>query len=108
MKRVELIWHRGCPNAATARTALMRAFSKTNSPAQWQEWCVDDPECPEEFRQYGSPTILIDGKDIDGLEPDAQGETRSACRVYQDESGVLSGSPAVDRIVAMIKDDETI
>jgi mercuric ion transport protein len=107
MKRVELIWHRGCPNAATARTALMRAFSMASTPAQWQEWCVDDPECPEEFRQYGSPTILIDGKDVDGFEPGSQGESRSACRVYQDANGVMSGSPAVDRIVAALKRDKS-
>jgi hypothetical protein len=94
-----LIYDQGCPNVDDARTQLARAFSEAGIPARWQEWDAGDADAPAHVRGYGSPTILIDGRDVAGLTP---AEGRSCCRVYQHEGGGLRGVPAVADIVAAL------
>jgi len=97
---VEIIYFEGCPNLPDAREHLMQAFAKSGRIQQWQEWNRDDPESPPYASHYGSPTILVDGKDVTGDPPIEDGS--AACRVYLDDSGVAQGAPAIDTIVAAL------
>ncbi len=98
--KVELIYDADCPNVTGAREELMRAFSLAQIPSKWVEWDRADPSAPAYVKGYGSPTILVDGKDVGGLEP---AEGVSCCRVYGVEEGTFRGTPPVKAIVEALK-----
>ena len=93
--QVELIYDAACPNVASARSLLIRAFSLTGVSARWREWERSSPDCPESARCYGSPTILVNGRDVADSTPVAGS---GACRVYPDGNGGLSRTPPLDSI----------
>jgi len=99
---VELIFDADCPNVAATRSLLIKAFTQTGVSARWQEWERGSPESPDRVRDFGSPTILVDGKDIAGISPAAG--TR-ACRVYSDGGGILRAAPPLDLICAALLKD---
>src|SRR5712692_222178 len=92
---VEFIYDRNCPNVAAARTNLMRAFAEKGISAKWTEWERSSPDTPAYAREFGSPAILVNGRDVAGLAPN----TGDACRIYQVASGISSGVPSVELIV---------
>ena len=92
---VELVYDPGCPNVEKARAVLTRALQEADVPAVWTEWDTDDPECPENRKAYGSPTILVNGEDVapgphEWMRRGPGGAPR--CRVYEASEG-LSGVP---------------
>ncbi len=99
--KVELIYDADCPNVRDTRSNLIKAFTRTGVSARWQEWERGAPATPEYANAYGSPTILIDGKDIAGVAPAAG--TR-ACRVYSDSRGILNRIPAIETVCAALLD----
>lgn len=100
MSNVELIYDLDCPNIRAARTQLLRAFAATGLIPRWREWAIGQADLPEHARQYGSPTILVQGKDVAGGE--APG-TDACCRIYADSGGAMRGVPAVEQIAAMLR-----
>lgn len=96
---VELIYDADCPNVPDARSQLIKAFTQTGVSARWKEWERSAPDAPGYARDYGSPTILVDGKDLAGVAPNAG--TR-ACRVYSDERGNLSRTPSIAAICSAL------
>lgn len=97
--RVELIYDGDCPNVAAARSLLIKAFTRTGVSARWREWERSAPDCPEYARRYGSPTILVDGKDI---TISVSSEGTAACRVYVDEEGKLARTPPLETICSAL------
>jgi mercuric ion transport protein len=93
--RVELIYDADCPNVAAARSLLIQAFTRTGVSARWREWERGAPDSPDHASRYGSPTILVDGKDVAGAPPVAGA---GACRVYADGEGKLSRTPPLDAV----------
>ncbi|MBI1215482.1 MAG: hypothetical protein GC185_06665 [Alphaproteobacteria bacterium] len=87
--KTELIYFEGCPNAAFARENLRKALDAGDG-AEWTEWEQSDENAPDYVRQYGSPTILVDGKDIAGGPSDCC--AAHSCRLYE------GGVPSVDMI----------
>jgi hypothetical protein len=96
---VELIYERTCPNIEAARTRLLQAFHHVGLPATWCEWEVSRPETPEYARQYGSPTILVDGEDVGGDGNQANG---NSCRLYATGTG-YEPVPAVKQIASALR-----
>ncbi len=102
MPKVYLVYFKDCPNIELARRRLLLAFSQARVEAtNWEEWDCDDPSAPDLVRGYGSPTILVDGKDVAGALP---AEGRPCCRVYQDGNSEFSGAPSVSQIVSALED----
>ena len=99
MLRVELIYDLDCPNVQEARKALLKGLTEAGRWPSWTEWDRKSPDSPPHVKRYGSPTILVDGRDVMGVEP-ADGSER--CRVYDHGLGVLGGTPPVSRIVAAL------
>lgn len=100
---VELIMDRDCPNVALCRAALHAALERAHLPVAWREWDRNAPETPVAYRHFGSPTILVNGRDIGGTPgvPTAEG---NSCRVYADDaSGRLAGAPAVQSILEALR-----
>ncbi len=94
---VVLLYQRDCPNVTSARSNLMRAFSKAGVSASWREVDLDGQDTPTAWRHLGSPTILVDGVDVADGAP-GNGAT---CRVYAEDGG-LSGAPSVDVVAACL------
>jgi hypothetical protein len=94
MKRplVEILYFEDCPNHEEARALVERVAAELRVEPKLQLVEVPDAAAAMRLRFLGSPTVRIDGRDV---EPGA--EARSdyvlSCRVYRGERG-LSGQPA--------------
>ncbi len=75
---IELIFFEGCPNVDQARDNLRSALESVDAHMTWTEWDLRSDSTPEGLRSYGSPTVLIDGRDVTG---DSAGTGALACRV---------------------------
>ena len=99
MPAVELVYDADCPRVGRAREQLLRAFARAELEARWREWRSDDPEAPAHVRGFGSPTILVDGRDVAGAE---QVEGARSCRLYGRAGDEIRGAPSVDLIIAAL------
>jgi mercuric ion transport protein len=88
---IELIYDAACPNVEAARSALIGALAKTRMSARWEEWERNAPGSPWYTRRFGSPTILIDGKDIAGTKSD---DGEPSCRLHCADNGRLMRTPS--------------
>lgn len=100
MTTVEFIYDHDCPNVSMTRTQLLLAFSETGILPCWKEWERSDSRSPEYVRGYGSPTILINGKDVAGVAPT---NGTSCCRLYPGSSGDMQGIPPVELIASALR-----
>jgi len=96
MPNVEILYFPGCPNVPAARDQLRRALEEVGKPAEWSERDVTASETPPELRGYGSPTILVDGRDVTG--DSASGA--ASCRLYLGSD--VPGVPALETIKAAL------
>ena len=89
--RVEILYFEGCPNHEPARALVERLAGELRvEPVDLVE--VGDPEAAVALRFLGSPTVRVDGVDV---EPGAE-ERRDfafSCRIYRSD-GVASEQPA--------------
>lgn len=90
--KIQLLHFEGCPNVDAARTALRDALAAEKLEAPVEEIDVERDDAPEWARGWGSPTILIEGKDVTGQER----SSASSCRLY------AGGAPSVETIRARI------
>lgn len=95
--RVELLYFPECPNVNAAREQLRRAFAEAGLPLRWTEHDVTSPSAPKRVRGFGSPTILVDGKDVSG----APSDEAASCRVYLGSE--VRGVPPLATIVQALK-----
>ncbi len=86
---VELIYDKECPNAEAARANLRAAFERLGIRDRWSERESSAPVAPDSFRAHGSPTILVNGRDVAQTTP---GDGAS-CRLYEGEEGCRTGAP---------------
>ncbi len=84
--KIEILTFESCPNAQAARELVERVVANIGSDAAVAYVDVPDPEAAERLRFLGSPTIRVDGRDI---EPGAEDRTNYvlACRIYRTERG---------------------
>jgi Domain of unknown function (DUF2703) len=87
--RIELLFVSDCPNHAIARDHLNAALSAEGVETEVEEILVADSYVARLFRFPGSPTIRINGRDI---EQTNQSEACCGlmCRLYLDGSGAPS------------------
>ena len=85
--KVEVLTFEGCPNAAAARELVERVVAESRVEAEVAYADVPDPEAAGRLRFLGSPTIRVDGRDI---EPGADERTEYvlACRIYRTDEGI--------------------
>lgn len=99
-RRVQLLWSPDCPNVDTARARLEKAFDCLGLDPDFNSRNIEAPQTPSELRGYGSPTILVDGRDIAGHSPaPTDGD---CCRVYGD-GDEFDVAPDVDAIVDALR-----
>jgi mercuric ion transport protein len=102
MMQVELIYDTDCPNVELARRALLEAFNLAGLQPSWTEWDRESPESPAYVRGYGSPTILVKGRDVAGVTP---GNGESSCRLYRNGSGSFQGAPSAEQVAEALRAD---
>lgn len=88
---VELLYFDGCPNHAPAQALIERVSAEIGRSVELKLVNVADLDTAARERFLGSPSIRVDGRDI---EPGADARTDYvlACRVYRTETST-SGQP---------------
>lgn len=88
---VELLWFSDCPNHPAARRMLADVIDQLAPGTPIREVDATDPATAERVRFPGSPTIRVDGRDVDPgfMDP---GDYTPRCRLYRTDSG-LRGLP---------------
>jgi hypothetical protein len=90
--RVEILYFEGCPNHEPARALVERLASELRLEPEIELVKVADPEAAATLRFLGSPTVRVNGVDV---EPGAE-ERRDfafSCRIYRNDGGT-SEQPA--------------
>lgn len=96
--KIELIYEKNCPNVDDTRKTLKEALTICGCSLHWIEWEQSDPKSPKYIKNYGSPTILINGKDI----ITNQISSSQCCRIYE-KDGHLQGVPNVEKVIDAIR-----
>jgi hypothetical protein len=98
--RVEILYFDGCPDHEPARALVERVATELQVEPAIELVEVGEPGAAAELRFLGSPTIRVDGRDV---EPGAEerDEFVLSCRVYRSEQG-LAGQPDEEWIRAAL------
>jgi hypothetical protein len=79
--RIEVLYLEDCPNHLPAMARLRTVLHQEGLPAEVSEIEVSDASAARAFKFFGSPTIRINGLDIDAGSRTVT-ETGFACRRY--------------------------
>jgi thioredoxin family protein len=98
---VEVLCSDGCPNSEALVAHLRELLASNGAATDVEVRRVDDVETAEHERFLGSPTVRINGEDVD---PGAAGRTDFGltCRLYRTPDGV-SGTPADAWVLAALE-----
>lgn len=96
--RIQLITFSGCPNASAARFLIERTVADHGIVAAIEVIDTSAPDAPASLREWGSPTILVNGEDVGG----EQEPTGPSCRLYRGDDGRALGVPSSDRLSAAL------
>lgn len=89
--RVELLWFEDCPNHPATRALLDDILRDLAPGTSVDEIDASDLAVAQRHRFPGSPTIRIDGQDVDPSYQDP-GDYTPRCRLYRTSAG-HSGLP---------------
>jgi hypothetical protein len=98
--RIELLFWEGCPSYPEARALLDRVLAERGLavPVEMRE--VTSQEEAERLAFPGSPTIRIDGRDVD--QKGEAGRAMLACRIYRLADGRPSPVPSREQLEAAL------
>ncbi len=104
MSKIQFIYFEGCPKAAGQWANLLEATAKiTELNLDIEKIDTADNGSDASFKQWGSPAILLDGKDITNYQPQDSDCCSNHCRYYQDEpDGILSAETIEKLVLAKI------
>jgi hypothetical protein len=103
---VELLWFQGCANHPAARSLLAEVITELAPGTPVHDVDLTDPALAEQLRFPGSPTIRVDGRDVDPAYVDP-GDYTPRCRLYRTSAG-LRGLPERAWIEAALRSDRKI
>jgi len=84
---LKVLYVPGCPNHQAAIENLRNALRSAAIEAPIQEVAVTDDAMARQLNFPGSPTIRVDGRDVESNPQDSYG---LACRLYSNGTGVPS------------------
>jgi hypothetical protein len=95
--RVEILYFDGCPNHEALLPHLRELARRAGRPVEIELRRIPDQTTAERERFLGSPTIRIDGRDV---EPgaDERNDFGLKCRLYRTSNGI-TGLPDSEWIV---------
>jgi hypothetical protein len=88
---VELLWFSDCPNHPAARALLEEVIAEVAPGTPIRDIDATDPATAASVRFPGSPTIRVNGRDVDPGYVDP-GDYTPRCRLYRTRDG-LRGLP---------------
>jgi hypothetical protein len=93
---IHFLWWEGCPSHPEAWQRLQAVLAEMRIDAHVESIEIQTDEEAERWHFPGSPTILVDGHDID---PNAASlPSRLTCRLYFKEDGRPSPLPSKEMI----------
>jgi hypothetical protein len=104
--KIELLYFEGCPGFKPTLSLLQQVLDEEGIQTTVQIIPVDSEDSAKKYRFLGSPSIRVDGEDI---EPEARTATDFGmkCRIYGNE-GTPSGVPFESIIREAIRNGEKI
>jgi hypothetical protein len=99
--RVEFLWFEGCPGHEQALALLDEVIADIAPGTPAEAINASDPAVAAAHHFPGSPTIRVDGHDIDPTYEDP-GDYTPRCRLYRTPSG-LKGVPPRELIEAALR-----
>ena len=94
--KITFFYYEECPSHEVALERLHSVVSEEGVQADIEVIKVETDEQAQSFQFIGSPTIRINGQDIDPPPPDAY--YALTCRAYQLEDGRISPLPSPEMI----------
>jgi len=85
----------GCPNSSEMIRRVKEAINGIEDEVDYQEIRIETNELAEKVKFRGSPTVLVNGEDLEGREEPES--TLLNCRVYE------NGLPSIEDIKDKIK-----
>ena len=98
--KIELFYFDGCPNYLTALRKLNAAIRELDLTERAELVKVKDNDDAEQKHFLGSPSIRIDGRDIEGLEEPPDG-CAMCCRRYRLGDQILNYPPEAKILEAL-------
>lgn len=100
--KIEVLYVPGCPNLAPAVERIQKILNAQAVRDEIQHVAVNTVAEAHGLRFPGSPTIRVNGEDVEALPARVAG---LACRLYGNESGIPS-EEAVWKAIARAKQEE--
>jgi len=94
--KISFLYYEECPSHDVALERLRQVLAEEGIQAEIEIIKVETEEQAQHLRFTGSPTILVDGQDLDPPPPDAPYSL--TCRAYRQEDGRISPLPSPDMI----------
>ena len=103
--KVEVLYFDGCPNHEALLPHLRELLESSGAGADIELVRVEDPVAAERERFLGSPTVRVDGEDV---EPGAADRTDFGlkCRLFSTPDG-LRGAPADEWVLDALQRSAT-
>jgi hypothetical protein len=93
--RVSFLYYEDCPSHVLALERLREVMDEQGIPGEVEVVKVETEERARELRFVGSPTIRVDGQDID---PPSDSRYALTCRAYRLADDRISPLPSKDMI----------
>lgn len=98
--KIEFLYFDGCPNHETALTNLKEVLSEAGIKDEIRIINIEQPEDATKHRFLGSPSIRINGQDLEIAE-DESTEYSMRCRRYKN-GDMMEGFPSNELIRAKL------
>lgn len=103
MVTVEMLHTEGCPNAADYLPRLRQLVADAGVTEPVRVRLIADPEQAQREGFLGSPTVRVNGRDVDPSS-DERRDHGLSCRLYPGPGG-LRGTPPDDWVRTMLRPD---
>src|SRR5215216_6261321 len=101
--QVSFLYYEECPSYDLALERLREVMAEEDTPGELEVIKVETEDKASRLRFVGSPTIRVDGRDID---PPSNPRYALTCRIYHLEDDRISPLPSKDMIRRALKSVE--
>ncbi|MGD9735979.1 MAG: hypothetical protein AB7V58_10290 [Solirubrobacterales bacterium] len=100
--KIEVLYFDGCPNCGTVLDELREQLAKEPVVPDIELLRVESQEHAEQERFLGSPTVRVDGEDV---EPGAHERCDFGlkCRLYPSDDGLVGAPPTAWIAAALLR-----
>ncbi len=99
--KIHFLWWEGCPSHPEAWQRLHEALQQLSLDVPVERIEIRTDDDAQQWHFPGSPTILVNGQDIDPRAGDTP--ARLTCRLYFKEDGRPSPVPSLDMIIRALE-----